>query len=391
MKKFLALILAMTIILASCGGDDSSKKNETKTEVSTTETKEDKADKAENEEKKSESKLGKKKKENASKEKEQTSGKFVLDKEFQGRFATMKVAQNWIYASNSLAKKDDTTYYYFNKVGEMPFFMYQFELTDANLHSLTDAEWDGIFANSDAVRLGAEEHNGIQFQYGIAEKLSNIMDMLIFYTFDKGVLQAFAMVLPLGMENQREEYKNVLIDILNTVSKNEAAINNAFDESTENENNSSLNPEKGSLSEEFDSVKLKDITLAVPKGWQEISNQGDEKEYTIVYKSNSNQKDAFMFQRSDFDRTALQGNGGNEDLIKAFITMLQCTVGEDVEINGVQYTAALPGKALGTKITGYVGSVKGATYSFFHLSTEEENPEDNLAAMRKIIEASKFE
>lgn len=379
MKKILILIMVFTLLLASCGNKNvnTDSKSDMKTPVDTTKKEESK-----NDNQKEPSKITTagqtKEKETVENHSAEKDAQGILNKEFQGRFATFKVAKEWKYGSATVLKPDDTIYFYMDKENAAPFFMYQFEITNPSLTSLSEAEWNGVFGNSDAVRVGEEVHNGMTFQYGIAEKLNNQADMLIFYHFDKGVLQAFTMVLPLEFSGKREEYKSLLIDMLNTITINEEAVRNAFDGQ-----DVTTGAERTSLSEEFEGVMVDGFLLPVPKGWMEVTSNNDSDSFTTVFKENFSATEGIMFQKTNLEiKSKLE--------LITYIGAIGSKMGDEVEINGHTYTTVLPSSDNEQKIMGYIGVVNGKTYAYYYISLEEKGVEQNLAFLQKLIEVVKY-
>lgn len=313
-----------------------------------------------------------------------------LTEDFEAKFSKFKISKDWSFMTASVNETEDTLYFYWDQIQQPPFLMYQYEKVDPSIVFLGNAQWDTVFKNAGVKRIGEEIRNGVKFQYGYSDHFNDAFGFLLYYTYEKGILQGFALVVPVSNETGIEQYKEQLANIVDTVVINEAAVGAAFENSsgmipTTNAPSSDFSSEN-SVFGEFDYVSWDELELPVPRGWIEASRT-DAGGLTIGYADNSGSGRALLYQKLDVENlNAVQ----MEQLMDTYASGFGGVKGEKVTINGREYIQVLPKESSQMNFVGYSTYLDGAMYSFMISYIKADQYEENAELIHSIVEAVQF-
>lgn len=384
MKRLSILLLALILVLAGCG----EKKDATAAATTATTTKETVAESTA-----PASKLSAKTSDAGS---DSTIGEFDradLTEDFDAKFASFKISKDWSFMTGSINELNDTLYFYFDEVQTPPFLMYQYELVDPSVVFLGNAQWDKVFENAGIKRLGEDVRYGVKFQYGFSENFNDTFEFLLYYTYDRGVLQAFAFAIPADAASQMDLYKRQLEYFLDTVVINEDAVSSAFDggssdvSTTTGASASDVGtPAASGYSGEFEILTMDDLDLPIPKGWAEVSRDATAG-LTIGFAEGPNATRGMLYQRLEIGKLP---ESALEQLWSGYVSGLGAKRGDDVVINGEKYIEILPeeGKPMG--FVGYSTYRDGIVHSFLISFNPSDTVQDGAELIRGVVEAARY-
>lgn len=317
-----------------------------------------------------------------------------LTEDFEAKFASFKVSENWEFMTGSINETDDTLYFYFNQVREAPFFMYQYEKAELSPEVFSSEQWDTVFQNVGIRRVGEEIRNGIRFQYGFSDNFNDNYEFHLYYTFEKGVLQGFALVIPQVTEQERQEYMERFADILDTVVIKQEAVEHAFDNvGSDISATTAASPSTSGvgtdipLPTELDPVVIDNVKFAVPKGWSEIS-RNETGGLTVGYAENSSTLRGILFQKIEIGALL---PSQVEQIWNSYVSGLGAENGGTTTINGQDYVAILPPAVEGElNFVGYATYRDGMVYSFLFSYHKDYSSDAYAGIIRKIVEAVEF-
>lgn len=320
-----------------------------------------------------------------------STGIALTEEPFQGKYASMRVPAGFTMNVGSIVEENDTHYYYkyedyTNPSHVFPFIMYQYELSPVS-GVLTDAMWDQVFSNAGVERKDKITVNGREFQYGFTAKANGgAFDFMLYYTFDKGILHAFAAVLKAdSSESDLELYRQVLREMIESAQFFSGGNPNATTQSSGPQFTTS-GSNAGSPSAlppvtEWDYLPLKGGTIAVPKGWTQVYYD-DNLALTVAYAPVSvDEGSGIIYQYLPINYSS--------DLISTMIGEFGGVAGGMTEIAGREFSIMFPGAE--DNMCGYLIYKDGALLSFFYNNMDLSiTNEEILEWMRALIEESEI-
>lgn len=244
-----------------------------------------------------------------------------LNDTFRGKFGSFKVSTSWTFANAGINTPNDTSYFYFGAQGELPFLMYQYEVAKTG-RDLTEDEWNSIVANVGGKRISDKEINGRKFIRILAENQNPPLKFVLYYTYEKDVLQGLMMVYP-QTETEDEKYIQILEQIVETfeVGDIERGLQTMELEGTSSASaamptsSAPLSGDAAQLPDGYAAVDVEGGKLPLPEGYLEHSVT-DTPMYTVGFSNPSAQGRSIVYQYGDMSELM---KNATEDQISRFI------------------------------------------------------------------------